>query len=123
VSTEPRTVNVDLLVTKSLEIDEPDWCAGHHGDGAQFKPDITHYGPEHTIAANGIPVCRALISQAPFASSEENREVCLYVEECDFTGSYTPDEVEQLANALVLAADRLRALGLDLTRILDGGGQ
>ncbi|MFE8944517.1 DUF6907 domain-containing protein [Streptomyces sp. NPDC007856] len=123
MSTEPRTATVNILVTKPLEIDEPDWCTGHRTDQAQFKPDITHYGPEHTIAANGIPVCRAMLSQSPFASSEENREVCLYVEECDFTGSYAPDEVEQLADAFTQAADRLRALGHDLSAALAGGGQ
>jgi hypothetical protein len=122
VSTEPRTVNVNLLITKSLEIDEPDWCVGDHGDGAQFKPDITHHGPEHVIAAGDFDLFRAMLAQTPYAE-HATRTVELYVEQQDVTGSYTPDQVEQLADALVESADRLRALGRDLARILAGGGQ
>jgi hypothetical protein len=43
--TEPRTVNVNVIVTKTLEIDEPEWCVDPH-TGAQYKADITHNGPE-----------------------------------------------------------------------------
>ncbi|MGW0495024.1 DUF6907 domain-containing protein [Streptomyces sp. NPDC003007] len=120
MSTEPRTVQVNLLVTKSLEIDEPDWCTGSHGDGAQFKPDVTHYGPEHVIAADGFPLFRAMLAQAPFAELAPST-VGLYVEQLDLTGSYTPDEVEELADALVEAAARLRTLARELAHILAGG--
>jgi hypothetical protein len=121
VSTEPRTANVNLLVTKSLEIDEPDWCTGHD-DQAQFKADITHYGPEHVIAADGFPLFRAMLAQSPFAELAPST-VGLYVEQLDLTGSYTPDEVEELADALVEAAARLRTLSRELAHILEGGGQ
>ncbi|MET8765838.1 hypothetical protein [Streptomyces sp. NPDC004658] len=119
---EPRTATVNLLVTKTLEIDEPDWCIGHRTDEAQFKPDVTHYGPEHTVEVNGFRVLQAVLSQSPYAEHSSPDPV-LYVEEGDFTGSYTPDGVEQLADALTAAADRLRTLGRDLAEILDGGGQ
>lgn len=71
MSTEPRTVQVSILVTKSLEIDEPDWCTGHRDDRAQFRPDLTHNGPE--IAASfetrlgAVDYLRAWISHAPYA--------------------------------------------------------
>ncbi|MDQ0992187.1 hypothetical protein [Streptomyces sp. V3I7] len=123
MSTEPRSATVHLLVTKSLEIDEPDWCVGHHDDLAQFKPDITHYGPEHTITGpDGVVLFRAMLGQSPFAEIA-SRDTDLYVEAGDFTGSYTPAEVDQLADALTESAVRLRALGRHLARILDGGGQ
>jgi hypothetical protein len=122
VSTEARTVNVNLLVTKSLRIDEPEWCAGHDGDQAQFKADITHYGPEHVIAADGFPLFRAMLAQSPFAELAP-ATVGLYVEQLDLTGSYTPDEVEELADALVEAAARLRSLARELAHVLGGGGQ
>ncbi|MFE8962140.1 DUF6907 domain-containing protein [Streptomyces iakyrus] len=121
MSTELHTVNVNLLVTKSLQIDEPEWCAGHD-DQAQFKADITHYGPEHTIGTGDFDLFRAMLTQTPFAE-RATRNVDLYVEQQDLTGSYTPDEVEELADALVEAAARLRRLGRDLARILAGGGQ
>ncbi|MFH9012518.1 DUF6907 domain-containing protein [Streptomyces sp. NPDC017943] len=122
MSTEPRTVDVHLLVTKTLQIDEPDWCAGHDDDRAQFKPDITHYGPEHTITAGGYPLFRAMLAQSPYAEITP-RTLGLYVEQQDLTGSYTPDEVEELADALVEAATRLRALGRELDALIEGGDQ
>ncbi|MGV9755411.1 DUF6907 domain-containing protein [Streptomyces tricolor] len=122
MSVEPRTAIVNLLVTKALEVDEPDWCIGHRADEAQFKPDITHYGPEHAIESNGHRILLAMLTQSPYAQ-RSSREISLYIEQGDFTGSYTPDEVEQLADALTVAADRLRALGRDLAEILAGGGR
>ncbi|MDG9717426.1 hypothetical protein [Streptomyces sp. DH24] len=119
MSTEPRTAQVSVFVTKSLEIDEPDWCAGHGDDRAQYKVDITHYGPEHTITApSGEELFRAMLSQSPFSSVD--RTIGLYVETGDFTGTRTPEEVEQLADALVQAAEQLRALGQELAAVLGG---
>ncbi|MFD7791009.1 DUF6907 domain-containing protein [Streptomyces sp. NPDC059759] len=122
MSTAPRTATVNLLVTKNLEIDEPDWCTGHRIDRAQFKVDISHTGPEHAVEINGFPILVAMLSQAPYAE-RASAALCLYVEQADFTGSYTPDEVEQLADALVQAAAQLRGLGRGLADLLDGGGQ
>lgn len=121
MSTEPRTAVVNVFVTKPMQIDEPDWCAGHPDDRAQYKVDITHYGPEHVIEANGIQTLRVILASSPF--SEHQPGPVLYVENGDLTGSYTPDEVEQLADALVESADQLRALGRQLAAILAGGGQ
>jgi hypothetical protein len=118
----PHTVTVPILVTKSLEIKEPDWCAGHPNDRAQYKADITHFGPEHVVEINGFDLFRAMLAQHPFAD-RATPTVQLYIEQQDITGSYSPAEVEQLADALVDAAGRLRALGRDLARILAGGGQ
>ncbi|MGW3024813.1 DUF6907 domain-containing protein [Streptomyces sp. NPDC001221] len=122
MSTEPLTAIVDVIVTTSLEIDEPGWCVGHRGDRAQYKADITHFGPEHVIAANGYAVLRAMLSQSPYGEHSP-RNISLYVEESDLSGSYTPDEVEQLADALADSAEQLRALGRELAAILAGGGQ
>ena len=117
---DPRTVHVNLLVTKTLEVEEPDWCAGHGDATAQFKPDITHYGPEHLIEHGGFEMLRAMIAQSPY-SEHASTEPALYVEDGSVTGSYTPAEVEQLATALEMAAVQLRALGHQLAEILDGG--
>ncbi|MFI0139649.1 DUF6907 domain-containing protein [Streptomyces luteogriseus] len=122
MSTEPRTVVVPLLVTKTLEIEEPEWCAGRHGGHPEYKVDLTHYGPEHAIGANGIDLFRAMLAQTPYAE-RVTTDVVLYVEQQDLTGSYTPDEVEQLADALAESADQLRALGRELAAILARGDQ
>jgi hypothetical protein len=121
VSTDPRTAVVNVFVTKPLEINEPDWCGGHPDTHAQYKTDITHYGPEHTIEANGITTLKAMISSSPF--SQHAPEPVLYIEEGDLTGSYSPAEVEELADALVQSAEQLRALGRELAEILDRGDQ
>ncbi|MFK0151180.1 DUF6907 domain-containing protein [Streptomyces sp. NPDC090493] len=121
MSTEPRTAVVNILVTKPLEIDEPDWCKGHSNDRAEFKPDITHYGTEHVMAApNGDALLRVMLAQAPY-SEHFATTVELYVEAGDFTGGCDPEGIEELADSLVDAAAKLRALGRQLARILDGG--
>ncbi|MEU2598428.1 hypothetical protein ABZ669_14550 [Streptomyces hirsutus] len=122
MSTEPRIATVNVFVTKPLEIDEPDWCAGHPDSRAGYKVDISHNGPERLIAPDGQVLFRTFLTQAPF--SNVDRTVGLYVEVGDFTGTHTPDGVEQLADALVESAERLRALGRDLAAILaEGEGQ
>ncbi|MFI8297308.1 DUF6907 domain-containing protein [Streptomyces nigra] len=119
MSTEPRTAMVDVFVTKPLEIDEPSWCAGHDDDRANYKVDVTHNGPDHLIAPGGRELFHASLTQAPF--SHVDNTIGLYIESIDILGTHTPDEVDQLADALTEAADQLRALGRDLARILDGG--
>ncbi|MFD9651772.1 DUF6907 domain-containing protein [Streptomyces mirabilis] len=122
MSTEPRTAQVDVHVIKSLEIDEPDWCIGHRDDLAQFKADITHYGPETVISANGFDLFNARLGQSPFAD-RDTRDLVLYIEQTQFTASLNPDEVEPLADALVQAAAALRALGQEFAAILARGDQ
>ncbi|MHC3471197.1 DUF6907 domain-containing protein [Streptomyces sp. 7R007] len=120
MSSEPRTAVVNVFVTRPLEIDEPDWCTGHPTDAlAQYKVDITHYGPEHTIQVNGIETLKAMLASSPF--SQHSPGPVLYIEEGNLTGSYAPNEVDQLADALVETADQLRALGRQLAEILAGG--
>jgi hypothetical protein len=118
MSTEPRTATVNIYVRKPLEIDEPDWCAGHD-DRAGYKVDISHDGPEHVIAPGGREMFKASLTQAPFSSVD--RAIGLYVESLDITGTHTPDDVEQLAADLEAAATELRTLGQQLTEILAGG--
>ncbi|MFF1743890.1 DUF6907 domain-containing protein [Streptomyces mirabilis] len=122
MSTEPRTAQVDVFVTKSLEIDEPDWCIGHRDDLAQYKVDITHYGPGTVVGANGFDLFSARLGQSPFADLA-TRDLVLYIEQIQFTASLNPDEVEALADALVQAATSLRALGHEFAAILARGDQ
>lgn len=121
MSIEPRTATVNVLVTKTLEVPEPEWCSGHRTNVADFKTDVTHYGIEHVIPGpDGTELARAMLSQSPFSQTSSS-DMELYIESGDFTGSYSPDEVEVLADAFVQAADRLRALGRDLADRLTGG--
>ena len=117
--TEPRTTHVNVLVTKTLEINEPDWCIGHADDHPQYKVDIGHTGPEHVIAPGGRELFRALLTQGPFSNID--RTTGLYIETADITGTRSPAELEQLADDLVAAANQLRELGRELANILAGG--
>ena len=120
MSTEPRTATVNVFVTRPLEIDEPDWCAGHPADAlTQYKVDVSHDGPEHVIAPGGREMFTASLTQAPF--SNVDRTIGLYVEPLVEPHTCTPDEVEQLAADLEAAATQLRALGRTLAEILAGG--
>lgn len=119
MSTEPRTAVVNVFVHKPLDIDEPDWCTGHTGDRAQYKVDISHSGPEHVIAPSGRELFRALLTQAPFATT--SRGIGLYVEASDLSETLTPDAVEQLADDLNAAAERLRELGRELAEVIARG--
>ncbi|MGW6258641.1 DUF6907 domain-containing protein [Streptomyces sp. NPDC055085] len=121
MSTAPGTATVNLLVTKNLQVDEPEWCVGHRTDQAHFKPDISHTGPEHNVEVNGFPILVAMLSQYPYAEHAPS-SIHLYVEQGDFTGSYAPEEVEQLADALVEAAARLRTLGVELATVISSEG-
>lgn len=121
MNAEPRTATVQVFVHKPLEIDEPEWCAGHAEDRAEYKVDISHDGPEHVIAPGGRELFRAFLTQAPFATTD--RAVGLYVEVGDLSGTRTPAEVEQLANDLEAAAVRLRELGRELAALLGGEGR
>lgn len=118
MSIEPRTAVVNIFVRKPLEIDEPDWCAGHPDDRAGYKVDISHDGPEHVIAPSGEAMFKAFVSQAPFASTD--RSITLYVEPDLEPRNCTPDDVDQLADDLIAAADQLRALGRQLAAIIAG---
>ncbi|MFF7982307.1 DUF6907 domain-containing protein [Streptomyces sp. NPDC007901] len=123
---EPRTVQVGILTVRTLEIDEPDWCAGHPDldsdeARAQFKPDVTHYGEEHVLEApNGDALLKVMLAQSPYAELAPTT-VELYVEAGDYAGGCDPEGIEELADSLVDAAAKLRALGRQLARILDGG--
>ncbi|MEV7240437.1 hypothetical protein AB0N92_04125 [Streptomyces sp. NPDC093248] len=121
MSTEPRTTTVGVFVTKPLEIDEPDWCKGHDEDLAQYKVDVSHEGPTHTIAPGGREVFRAFLTQAPFSTVD--RTVGLYVEPYLTPRTCTPAEVDQLAADLIEAAGQLRSLGRELAALLEGGDQ
>ncbi|MGW7239715.1 DUF6907 domain-containing protein [Streptomyces sp. NPDC054813] len=123
MSADPRTVQVNILTTRTLEIDEPDWCVGHRDDRAQFKPDLTHYGPEHTITApDGDALLKVMLARSPF-SERSSSALELYVEAGDYTGSCDQEGIEELADAMVQGAAQLRALGRQLAGIIERGGE
>lgn len=122
MNAEPRTVTVPLLVVKTLEIDEPAWCAGHSDERANFKDDISHSGPEQTLTFRGETLWTLQVVQSPFSASAGARRIGLYVEQGGYARTLDPCGLEALADTLVEQAAELRARALHLAS-LRGGGQ
>ncbi|MEU5112044.1 hypothetical protein AB0G64_11125 [Streptomyces longwoodensis] len=106
MSTEPRTVNVRILVVRELEVPEPEWCVDPH-DGAHFLTDVTHYGPAQRLEFRGEPLWTAMLAQAPYSADPQ---VGVYVEQSRFTGTLDAAGLRELADAQQAHADYLRRL-------------
>ncbi|MGW3936462.1 DUF6907 domain-containing protein [Streptomyces phaeochromogenes] len=121
MSTDPRTAMVELLVVKPLEIDEPEWCAGHDDGRANFKPDVTHLGPEQTLNFRDETLWTLQVAQSPFASDADARTIGMYVEQGDYAHTLDPAGLDELAATLVEQACVLRARARELSALLGGG--
>lgn len=125
MNAEPRTVTVGILVTKQLEIDEPNWCDDPH-TGAQFKQDITHNGPEiaaHFETRHGtIAYLKAWITRAPFGILQPEPLPLIAVDLGEGSADLEPSEVRHL---IAITRDHLDALDrlADEADRLRGGGQ
>ncbi|MFH8805498.1 DUF6907 domain-containing protein [Streptomyces sp. NPDC017936] len=124
MSTEPRFVNVPVLVIKSLEIDEPDWCIDPH-TSAQFRPDITHNGPEvsaHIETRRGPePFLTAWISHAPFSELAPEPLPVLAVDAGGDILNFDPDSVRDFTATVRAHLDVLDQLATELERVRGGG--
>lgn len=124
MSTEPRTVHVNLLVTKSLEIDEPTWCVDPH-DTTQFRPDITHNGPEISarvdIRQRTVDFLTTWISHTPYAQPEPEPLPTLAVEVGGDILNLTPDNVPAFTALVRAHLDVIEQLATELDRIRGGG--
>ncbi|MEU3292998.1 hypothetical protein ABZ722_11620 [Streptomyces longwoodensis] len=122
MSTEPNTVPVTVLVTRTLEIPEPTWCAGHDEDRAQFKPDVTHNGPETAarIETRRGPArfLTAWVSQAPFGVRAPEPLPVLSIEAAgDVINFDSAAAVRTFTDMVRAHCDVLDQLGAELERI------
>ncbi|MEV0183831.1 hypothetical protein AB0I54_31785 [Streptomyces sp. NPDC050625] len=124
MSTEPRTVTVNLLVTKPLEIEEPDWCVGHRDDHAQFRPDLTHNGPEVSaridLRRGPAKFLTAWISHAPYGELAPEPQPILAINVGADTLSCDPDGVRSFTNLVRAHCDVLDQLATELERVRGG---
>ncbi|GKQ38901.1 DUF6907 domain-containing protein [Streptomyces sp. A012304] len=126
MSTEPRTVHVNVFVTKSLEIEEPSWCVGHRDDRAQYKADITHNGPEISARIDTrrgpTDFLTAWISQAPYSVLTPEPLPVLAIEVGgDILNCEDTADVRAFANLVRAHLDVLEQLAVELERIRGGG--
>ncbi|MGQ4358885.1 DUF6907 domain-containing protein [Streptomyces sp. SAS_272] len=126
MSTEPRTVQVNVFVTKSLEIDEPDWCAGHD-DRAQYKTDITHNGPEVSASVEirrGLSdFLTAWISQAPYSELAPEPLPLLAIEVGGDIINLDPNGVHEFTATVRAHCDVLDRLAGELQRVRESEGR
>ncbi len=120
-----NTVTVHLQDGADVTVPEPAWCVGGHGLQVEVLADVLHDGPEISFAvetphgfAEALP---AALSQFPFASDPQQRVPAVTVLVGDNWERFSPAGVAELADGLVVYAARLRALGAELTRIIDSG--
>ncbi|MDX2538605.1 DUF6907 domain-containing protein [Streptomyces scabiei] len=113
-SAEPNTTTVNVLVTQSRTVAEPDWCAGHSSGRAEFLPDITHYGPEHDLDFRDHTLWKAMYTQAPFSGAPQ---VGVYVEQAGYTGTLDAAGLDDLADAMHRHALYLRRLATRLSAL------
>lgn len=125
MSTEPRTVAVNILVTKSLTIDEPSWCVDPHR-GAQFMPDITHNGPEVSAAFHTphgtARYLTAWITQAPHGELHPELQPVLAIEVDGDAVSFDPEAVRAFTAITRAHLDALDEMAAEVER-LRGEGQ
>lgn len=119
MSTE-RTVTLPTHDHGDVTLPEPSWCVGHPNPRAQYRTDLTHYGPEHRLTFNGHELFRLMLAQAPL-SERASRDLAAFVEQSDFSADLDPAGLYDLAAALDHAADELRAFADQLVAILAGG--
>lgn len=117
----PRTVAVNVLVTKSLEIEDPSWCVGHRADRANFKVDIEHNGPE-TFATfetrlGTVEYLRAWITHRPYATLPPEPLPLVAVEIDGQAVSLEPDQLRRFTAATRAHCDALDRLADDADRI------
>lgn len=117
--TEPRTVTVPTIDHGPVTLTEPSWCAGHD-PAPQYRIDLFHRGPAHTLTFRGKQIARASLVQAPFAApanrlTEASATLVLEGATLDPVGLY------DLAAALDRHADQLRDLADQMHAILAGG--
>lgn len=124
MNAEPRTVSVNVLVAKALEIDDPDWCVDPH-DGANFRPDITHNGPEisaHFDTPHGTAeYLTAWISHAPYAALAPEPLPTVAVEIDGGAVPLDPEGVRAFTAATRAHLDALDALADECERIRSEG--
>lgn len=123
---EPRTAHINILVTKSREVPEPSWCAGHDDDRAQFLTDITHNGPEITCRVDTrrgtADFLTAWISQSPYLPEPEVLPV-LAIEIDGDTLNCGPDDVRTFTNLIRAHCDVLDGLAIELERVRAEAGE
>ncbi|MFB7289001.1 DUF6907 domain-containing protein [Actinacidiphila glaucinigra] len=115
----PRTVTLPTHDAGDVTLPEPAWCNGHEAAVPQYRADLTHYGPEQTLAFREQPVLTVLLAQAP-CSETVPHVTGLYVELHQVMVTLDPAGVDELAATLVEHAAVLRSWARVLASTIAG---
>ncbi|WP_019073266.1 DUF6907 domain-containing protein [Streptomyces hokutonensis] len=96
----------------------PPWCQGHEGQDDEFRADIGHEGPEHTMtlptSRGPATVLTAGLEQRPYTEYAPGRAVFVNVEIGADWYPADADGLEAMATALTDHAATLRSLAAQL---------
>ncbi|MGW7343996.1 DUF6907 domain-containing protein [Streptomyces sp. NPDC054854] len=113
--TGPRTVTVPTLDHGPVTMPEPAWCAGHTGQGPEYRADLHHAGPEQLLVFRDEPLWLAQFVQYPYGTGP--RETGLYVTDTGFARTLDPADLLGLAAALAEHTAELRTLAVRLAHL------
>ncbi|MGW1892126.1 DUF6907 domain-containing protein [Streptomyces sp. NPDC002004] len=123
--TGPRTVTVPTIDHGDVTITCPSWCVGHQDDAPLYRVDITHVGPDESLA---LPTSRGpathlitTLEQRPF--TERPPGIGTFVNVFIDSDWYPtgPIGLDAMADALVEHAAELRARARRLSALCARG--
>jgi hypothetical protein len=116
-------VTVRLDTGSSVTVPEPGWCEGVHAEGEALA-DLFHEGPEIGLQVEtrlgSVEILTASLVEYPHAADLFRRSPAVSVLLADGFHEMGPGELRALATGLMLHADRLRGMALELTRLRGG---
>lgn len=123
MNAEPRAVDVPVLETRIVAIDEPGWCVDPH-DVAQRFTDLTHNGPKTSarIQTGQGPAhaLRAWISHAPYLVSGAEPHPVVSIELDGGSTDFTPEQVPAVTAILRARLDELDELAAQALQLRGG---
>jgi hypothetical protein len=125
-TTSARTVTVSTVDHGPVTITCPPWCTDAHPAGG-YRVDIAHAGrevPFDVVTSRGTAtVLLAALEQRPYTEAAPGTGVFVAVEIGGDCYPSSPEQLENLADALTGHAVGLRALAVQLAALRQNGGE
>ena len=123
-----RTVTLRTIDHGDITIPEPAWCAGHPSPDPEHRIDISHVGKTHPFnlhtSRGPITAMLATVEQRPFIGDRfPGTDTFVNVEICGDWYPSDPQQLQELAAALVVHATHLRTLARELSALKAGEGR
>lgn len=108
---------MDTLDAGPVEVAEPAWCVGHHGQHKPYRDDVTHNSARvkasaYTASRGLVEVMACRISWAPFQEAAPRVAVDVAIEH-----DFEAEDIAKVAQALRVAAMRLETVAAEAVRL------